>query len=156
MSRTQGFIIKQKDAWLEAAAHLPHRPRRYRRCPRIGRHQGRTRASLAEQWPAQTRFRPSASGEVFAALERWVSVHFMQKSMTHSELTGRRIGLERRDLSRLSNFVRATVIHIHGLQQEDVALFSHARCDSFHNLAVDRLLVIGDEILVEKLLNLVG
>jgi hypothetical protein len=70
--------------------------------------------------------------------------------------TGRGVRLERRDDSRLGNLVRTTVVHINGLQQQHVALLGYARGHGLHDLAVDGLLVVGHEVLVQQLLDLVG
>ena len=72
------------------------------------------------------------------------------------ERTRRGVSLERCDHSGLGNLVRAAVVHIDSREEEDVALLGHPRCDSLHDLAVDGLLVVGNEVLVQELLNLVG
>lgn len=69
--------------------------------------------------------------------------------------TGWGVGLQGRDGARLSDFVRPTIFHINRGQQEHIALFGDTRGNSLHDLAIDRLLVISHEVLVEKLLNLV-
>jgi hypothetical protein len=42
------------------------------------------------------------------------------------------------------------------LQEKYIALLRHTRGDSLHDLAVDGLLVVGNEVLVQELLDLVG
>ncbi len=71
------------------------------------------------------------------------------------ELTGWCVCFESSDRSGLRNLVRAAVVHIDSLEEQYVALLSHPRGDSLHDLTVDRLLVVGDEVLVQELLNLV-
>ena len=70
--------------------------------------------------------------------------------------TRRGIGLQSGDDSGLGDLIRATVVHIDSLEQQNIGLLSHARSDGLHNFAIDRLLVIRDKVLVQKLLNLVG
>ena len=72
------------------------------------------------------------------------------------QLTGWRIGLQGCDNPGLRNFVRPAVIHIDRLQEKHIALLRHTRGDSLHDLAVDGLLVVGNEVLVQELLDLVG
>lgn len=69
----------------------------------------------------------------------------------------RRVGLEGGDDAGLGDLVGARVLHVDGLQQQDVGLgVGDAGGDGLHDLAVDGLLVVGDEVLVEELLDLVG
>lgn len=70
-------------------------------------------------------------------------------------LTGRCVGLESGDDARLRDLVRSAVIHIHSSEEKNVALLCDSRCDSFHDLAIDRLLIVSNKVLVQKLLNLV-
>ena len=78
--------------------------------------------------------------------------------MAHSrdeKLTRRRVGLQSGDDTRLGNFVRTTVVHVDGGEKQDIALFRHSRRHGLHDLAIDRLFVVGHEILIEELLDLV-
>jgi hypothetical protein len=69
----------------------------------------------------------------------------------------RRVRLESGDDAGLGDLVRARVLHVDGLQEQDVGFgVGDARGDGLHDLAVDGLLVVGDEVLVEQLLDLVG
>ncbi|VTO90078.1 unnamed protein product [Fusarium graminearum] len=81
--------------------------------------------------------------------------YYTQSDSFKKQLTRRCVSLERSDDSRLSDLVRTTVVHIDGLEEKDVALLSYTRGNCLHDLAVDGLLVIGDQVLVEQLLDLV-
>ena len=70
-------------------------------------------------------------------------------------LTRRRVCLKCCDDSRFRNLVWTTVLHVDCCEQQDVALLCHARCDSLHDLAIDGLLVVGYQILIQQLLDLV-
>ncbi len=70
--------------------------------------------------------------------------------------TRRGVRLQSGDDSGLGNLVRAAVVHVDGGEEEHVALLRHPRRDRLHDLAVDGLLVVGNEILVQELLDLVG
>lgn len=60
-------------------------------------------------------------------------------------------------MPRLGNLVWTTVLQVDGLEQQYVVgLLGNSRCYRLHDLAVDRLLIVGDEILVQQLLDLVG
>jgi hypothetical protein len=72
------------------------------------------------------------------------------------ELTRRRVRLESGDDTRLGDLVRSAIIHVYCSKEKDVALLGDSRGDSFHDLAVDRLLIVGNKVLVEELLYLVG
>lgn len=72
------------------------------------------------------------------------------------ELTRRRIRLQSSDDSGLSNLIRARILEIDRRQQQDVTLLRNARGDRLHDLAIDRLFIVCDEVLVEKFLDLVG
>lgn len=65
------------------------------------------------------------------------------------------VGLKCCDDSRLGDLVRTAIVHIDGLEEKNIALLSHTRGNCLHDLAVDRLLVVGDQVLVEQLLDLV-
>lgn len=69
--------------------------------------------------------------------------------------TGWCVGLQSCDDSRLGNFIRTAVLHINRCQQEHVTLFSDARGNGLHDFAIDRLLVVCDEVLVQELLDLI-
>lgn len=70
-------------------------------------------------------------------------------------LTRRRVGLQSRDDPGLRNLVQATVIQIHGREKQRVVLLRHLGRNSLHDFAVDRLLVVRNQVLVEELLDLV-
>jgi len=70
--------------------------------------------------------------------------------------TGWGVGLQSCDNTRLGDLIRSTVFHVYRCQQEDIALLCDARGDSLHDLAVDGLFVVCDQVLVQKFLNLVG
>jgi hypothetical protein len=72
-----------------------------------------------------------------------------------SELTRRCVGLESRDDTRLSNLIRSAIVHIHCGEEKNITLLRDSGSDSFHDLSVDRLLIISNKILVEKFLDLV-
>lgn len=72
------------------------------------------------------------------------------------KLTGRRIGFERCDDTGLGNLIGSAVIHVHGSQEQHVALLGDAGGDGLHDLRVDGLFVIGHQVLVQQLLDLVG
>lgn len=74
---------------------------------------------------------------------------------SYRELTRRSISLKRRNDSGFSDLVRTTVVHVHGLEEQHVALLSYPRSHSLHDLSIDRLLVISNQVLVEELLDLV-
>ncbi|KAL3706729.1 hypothetical protein TMatcc_007742 [Talaromyces marneffei ATCC 18224] len=65
-----------------------------------------------------------------------------------------RVGLQSRDDSWLSNLIWSAVIHVHCREEKDITLLGYARRDCLHDLSVDGLLIICDEILVQQLLNL--
>lgn len=68
-----------------------------------------------------------------------------------------RVGLQSGDDARLGDFVGPGVLHVDGLEEQDVGFgVRDARGDGFHYLAVDRLFVVRDEVLVEEFLDLVG
>lgn len=67
----------------------------------------------------------------------------------------RSVRLECCDDAWLRDLVRAAVLHVHGRQQEYVPLFRHSRSDRLHDVTVDRLLVVGNQVLIQELLNLV-
>lgn len=71
-------------------------------------------------------------------------------------LTGRSICLQGSNDAWFSNLVRPGVLHVYGLQEQNVRLLRYARRDRFHDLAVDRLFIVRDEILVQEFLDLVG
>ncbi|KAH0294783.1 myosin-2, partial [Aureobasidium sp. EXF-3399] len=67
------------------------------------------------------------------------------------------VGLECCDDARLGDFVGPAVVHVYGGQEQNIGLgVGDARGDGFHDFAVDGLFVVGDEVLVQQLLNLVG
>ena len=70
-------------------------------------------------------------------------------------LTGWSVGLQGRNDSRLGDLVGATVLHVHWRQQKHIALLGNARSDSFHDLAINGLLVVRYKVLVQELLDLV-
>ena len=72
------------------------------------------------------------------------------------ELTGRSVGLQSCDDTGLGDLVRTAVLHVHGCQQKHIALLRHPGCDGLHDFTVDRLLIVGDQVLVQELLDLVG
>lgn len=63
--------------------------------------------------------------------------------------------LQGRDNPGLGDLIGTAVFHIHRSQQEDITLFCDPRSNGLHDLAVNRLFVVRDEVLIEKLLNLV-
>ena len=72
------------------------------------------------------------------------------------KLTGRRIGLQRCDDTWLSNFIGSTVIHIHSSQEQHITLLGDTGGNGLHDLRVDGLFVVGHQVLVQELLDLVG
>jgi hypothetical protein len=72
-----------------------------------------------------------------------------------ASLTRWGIGLQSRDHTGLGDLVGATVLHVHGAQKEHVALLSDTRGNGLHDLAIDGLLVVGHQVLVQELLDLV-
>jgi hypothetical protein len=69
----------------------------------------------------------------------------------------RRVSLQGCDYSRLRNLVWAGVVHVHSLQKQNVGLrVCDTGGDGLHDLAVNGLLVVGNEVLVQKLLDLIG
>ena len=69
--------------------------------------------------------------------------------------TGRGVRFQGRDDPGLGDLIGAAVLHIHRSQQENIALLRDSRGDGLHDLAIDGLLVVRNEVLVEELLNLV-
>ena len=68
----------------------------------------------------------------------------------------RRVRLQRGDDSWLGDFVRPAVLHVDGLEEEDVGFgVRDAGGDGFHDFAVDGLFVVRDQVLVEEFLDLV-
>lgn len=56
----------------------------------------------------------------------------------------------------LGDFVGSAVVHIYGGKQQDVGFrVCDARCNCFHDFAVNGLFVIGNKVLVEEFLDLV-
>lgn len=72
------------------------------------------------------------------------------------KLTGRSIRLQRCDDTWLCNFIWSTVIHIHGSQEQHIALLGDTGGNGLHDLRVDGLFVISHQVLVQQLLDLVG
>jgi hypothetical protein len=70
-------------------------------------------------------------------------------------LTRRRVSLESSDYSGLGDLIGTTVVHVDSLEEQDVALLRDSRGHCLHDLAIDRLLVVGDQVLVQQFLNLV-
>lgn len=64
--------------------------------------------------------------------------------------------LQSGDHAWLGDLVGAAVLHVHGGQEENVALLCDPRSNGLHDLAVDGLLVVSHQILVQELLDLVG
>lgn len=73
-----------------------------------------------------------------------------------SSLTRWGIGLQSGDDAGLGDLVGAAVLHVHGGQEEDVALLGDTGSNGLHDLAIDGLLVVGHQVLVQELLDLVG
>lgn len=69
--------------------------------------------------------------------------------------TGWSVCLQGRDDPGLGDLIRTAVLHIDWCQKENIALLRDSGGDGFHDLAVDGLLIVCDEVLVEELLNLV-
>jgi len=69
----------------------------------------------------------------------------------------RAVRLEGTDMSRLGNLEWPTILQVDGLEQQHVVgLLGDSRRYRLHDLAVDGLLVVGDKVLVQQLLDLVG
>ena len=111
--------------------------------------------SPVAQWLVLRRSQRASSGEEFGALEEKSVSNCLQGNSFHMELTRGCVSLERSDDSRLGDLVRTTVVHIDGLKEKHVTLLSNTRGNCLHDLAVDRLLVISNQVLVEQLLDLV-
>jgi hypothetical protein len=65
------------------------------------------------------------------------------------ELTRRCVGLQSGDDTRLGNFVWPAIVHIHSCKEQNIALLRDTGSDSFHDLAIDRLLIVSNKVLVE-------
>lgn len=67
------------------------------------------------------------------------------------------VRLQGGDDAGFGDLVRSGIFHVDGGEEEDVGFgIGDARGNGLHDFAVDGLLVVGDEVLVEELLNLVG
>lgn len=87
-----------------------------------------------------------ASDEEFEAL---CTVSHEYNSTVKGRLTRWRVSLESCDYTRFSDLIRSAVIHVHGGKKKDVTLLGDPRSDCFHNFAVDRLLIVGNKILIQ-------
>lgn len=70
--------------------------------------------------------------------------------------TGRSVGLQSGDETGLGNFIWPAVLHIHSCQEKHIALLGDPRRNSLHDFSIDGLLVVCNQVLIQKLLNLVG
>jgi hypothetical protein len=70
--------------------------------------------------------------------------------------TGRSVGLQSGDETGLGNFIWSAVLHIHSSKEKYIALFCDTRRNSLHDFAIDGLFVVCNQVLIQKLLNLVG
>jgi hypothetical protein len=101
----------------------------------------------------QKQFLQGVSGAEFGALEKQLVAE--KEDVVGVFLTRWSICFQSSDDTRLSDLIWATIIHIYSSQKENVALLCDARCNGFHDLAIDRLFVVSHEVLVQQLLNLV-
>lgn len=72
------------------------------------------------------------------------------------QLTGWSVRLQSGDHSGLSDLIGTTVLHVHRSQEKDVTLLCDTRGHGLHDLAVDGLFIVGHQILIQELLNLIG
>lgn len=119
------------------------------------------RACPAGRSLAQRQSQPTVSVVAFGALSEISLARVQIEGERHiagvvASLTRWGVGLQSGDHSRLGNLVGAAVLHVHGGQEENVALLGYPRGNGLHDLAVDRLLVVGHQVLIQELLNLVG
>ena len=66
------------------------------------------------------------------------------------------VGFQSGDDAGFGDLVGAAVFHVYGGEEQDIAFLGDAGGDGFHDFAVDGLLVVGDEVLVEEFLDLGG
>lgn len=113
---------------------------------------------------AQIQSQPTASVVAFGALEESLLANAeverrkgeQDSANLISSLTRWGIGLQSGDHTGLGNLVGAAVLHVHGGQEEHVALLGDPRSNGLHDLAIDGLFVVGNQVLVQELLDLVG
>lgn len=105
---------------------------------------------VRHRWPAICFFLGLLRGD---SLRR----HYLSQSFEAGRLQpAGRIRLQCGDGSGFGYLIRTTIIHVDRRQQEHVRFrVCDSRSNCLHNLSVDGLLVVGDQILVQQLLNLV-
>lgn len=72
-----------------------------------------------------------------------------------NEHTGGSICLQSCDDPRLGNLKWTTVFHVDGREKQDIALLCDSRGHSLHDVAIDWLLIIGHQVLIQKFLDLI-
>lgn len=65
------------------------------------------------------------------------------------------IGLQGCDDPGLGDLIRTAVLHVDRSQQEHVTLLGDAGGNGLHDFAIDRLLIVCDEVLVQEFLDLI-